>query len=300
MENLHADFGEVVIPAMPSAPADAIEKIRSLVNERASVEQLEAGSLYAARDADGEVNLIDTLDALRGVTEWRRREEALAEKSGLITVHDPDSFTAYISRHGGPGTEVWMDLPHRKVSAVLDGDSVEGKGLRQHKVQMQLLYTPDWAAWKQLDRKYVRQSVLGEFIIDHYANFVEPNAAVMLNHATTFQAIKNVDFQSVENVKNGEKSVSWIETIGQKQVPGQAELPEMVRFNAQIFEFGQIQQLKARWFYTIEDKNLLMKLLIDDVVMIERMAFESLCDDLEGLLNDLDTPPAVFHGSDRD
>lgn len=292
--------GEIEELDVPSLYGDAIGAIRELVNERATVEELELGEVYAVRHADGEVSALPTLPYVKARDEYEKAREKETLKSGLVTVHDPDSFTQYIGRHGGIDTEVWMDLPHRKVTAVLDGDSPDKKGLHQHKVQMQLLYTPDWAAWKQLDRKYVRQSVLGEFIIDHYANFVEPSAAAMLNHATTFQAIKNVDFQSVENVKNGEKSVSWIETIGQKQVPGQAELPELVRFNAQIFEYGEIQQLTARWFYTIEDKSLLMKLLIDDVVEIERLAFESLCDDLEGLLNALDTPPAVFHGSDRD
>lgn len=287
---------------IPFAGADLLTAMEGIGNLSTSAQELEVGKAYAVRDRDGEVHIEDTQYLVEQRAQYALDQKKLALndlKEGTITVHSPESFIDYVSRHGGEGTEVWMDLPSRKVFAVLDGDSVEERGVRQHRVQMELLYTDGWREWRQLDRKYVRQSELGNFIIDHYSDFVEPNAAVMLNHATTFQAIKNVDFQSVENVKNGEKSIQYIETIGQKQVAGQANLPEQVSFVAQIFEFGDPVQMTARWFYTIEDKNLLMKLLIDHVRETEYAAFTELCEQLSTGLEDLQVPPAIFYGCDR-
>ncbi|WP_188043688.1 DUF2303 family protein [Changpingibacter yushuensis] len=276
-----------------------VTTMEEIGNLSQTAEKLKLGNVYAARDRDGQVHLLDTQALLERRTKWDLAQYEAIYKEGRVTVHSPDSFVSYVARHGGEGTEVWMDLPARKVFAVLDGDSQDERGLRQHRVQMELLYTDQWKSWKALDRKYVRQSVLGEFIIDHYADFVQPNAAAMLNHATTFQAIKNVDFQSVENVKNGEKSISYIETIGQKQIPGTAELPEEVTFTTQIFEFGDDVTMMARWFYTIEDKNLLMKLLIDQVRETEHAAFTTLCEQLRVNLEELPTAPAIFYGCDR-
>ena len=287
------------VPVGPAPSAELVKIMEEIGNLSTPAQELAPGSVYAVRDRDGQVQVYDTLAKLADMEEHDDLRTRKARKSGRVTVHAPDSFIDYVARHGRPGTEVWMDLPTRKVFAVLDGDTPDARGLRQHVVQMELLYTDQWKGWKGLDRKYVRQAVLGEFIIDHYSDFIKPAASAMLNHATTFQAIKNVDFQSVENVKNGEKSIAYIETIGQKQIPGSAELPEEVTFKTQIFEHGDEITMMARWFYTIEEKNLLMKLLIDRVRETEQAAFELLCERLREGLGELMAPPAVFYGCDR-
>jgi predicted ATP-grasp superfamily ATP-dependent carboligase len=50
---------------------------------------------------------------------------------------------------------------------------------------------------------------------------------------------------------------------------------------------------------TVEEKNLLMKLLIDQVQETEYSAFTDLCDTLRVGLAGLHVPPAIFYGCDR-
>ncbi|RTE47912.1 DUF2303 family protein [Actinobaculum sp. 352] len=289
----HYDKNEVTV----EPGQNLVETIHGLANRAVAAQKLDLDAAYAVTDENGQVRLVDTHELKTNIDSYEKKQVREKAKHGSLAVHSPQSFVDYLATHAMDGTEIWADVEHGKVTAIIDAYDGDSRGLRQHRVSLQLIHTDTWKEWEALDREYVRQAQLGDFIVDHYSEFVTPSAAKMLQHAMTFQATKNVDFTSVENVQNGERSISYIETIGEKQVAGQSSLPEQITFRTQIFEHGQLRMMYARWFFTIKDKTLLMKLLIDDVRETKRDEFRSICETIENGLDNIAADISFYYGT---
>lgn len=167
---------------------------------------LELGQVYAFPTANGPQVLDMGKDAYLGRLHTPQR------KQGTTTVEDIESFLTYYAKHADASTETYVDVDARRITAVLNAHGTDGPRWGDHRVTLQLKCTRAWEAWTRFDRKPLTQQEFAEHIEDHLDDIIEPQPALLLEIATTFQAKQKVSFSSATRLNSGDVNISWEET----------------------------------------------------------------------------------------
>ena len=214
----------------------------------AKPEALEPGKYYAFHTRNGVQQVDLTGPEFTGTP---------PRKSGTTTVRDADSFRKYYEKHADTDTEVYANVERLSVTAVLDAHTADTARWGGHRLLLALAKTDAWGQWTSHDGKLMGQEQFAEFLEDHLAELVEPDAATMLEIAQSFQAASKVDFQSGTRLATGQRQFAYVETTtakaGQK---GQLTIPETFIIGLVPFEGSAPYKLTARLRYRIVDTQL--------------------------------------------
>ena len=227
--------------------------VEQLTREAVEPREIEHGLYLAPGDETGS-RVIDVRDQIERTKDHPRR------KTGAVTLAQHDSFTAYLTKHGMPETELWADIDKDRITAVInahaavagdpDDEGVAGWG--DHRATLQLVTTQDWRDWTGNSGKLVGQQEFAEFVEQHLPNFLRPSAADMLELAQTIEGSTKVSFESSKRVKSGETAIEWREdttaTAGKK---GTIDIPDTIDLGMQVYEAGAPYKLTARFRYRI-------------------------------------------------
>jgi len=142
--------------------------VEQLTREAVEPREVEPG-LYLAPDAETGSRVIDVRDQIERTKDHPRR------KTGAVTLAQHDSFTAYLTKHGMPETELWADIDKDRITAVInahaavagdpDDEGVAGWG--DHRATLQLVTTQDWRDWTGNSGNLVGQQEFAEFVEQH-------------------------------------------------------------------------------------------------------------------------------------
>jgi uncharacterized protein YfdQ (DUF2303 family) len=170
--------------------------------------------------------------------EHRDLESALAaprRARGNATVHDPSDFAELTNRLAQPDhTTVWANVQEGTITAVINDHGEpdefdETAGWRDHRVTLQLQDDEDWVRWHALDGKGVDQAAFADFIENVSHTILRPDAATMLEVATTMSASRSVEFKQGTRLQTGDVQLTCVEnTSAQAGAHGNVEIPEKV------------------------------------------------------------------------
>lgn len=196
-------------------------------------------------------------------------------KAGKVSLHDGESFAAYIVKHKLDGaTTLYADVTTQRIVAVLDDASSADPGWRGHVATLDLKRTDAWKAWIAKDNQLLRQVAFAEHIEDNLADIVEPDGATMLEIAQTFQAHTNVRFESSRLLHSGQRQFVYVEdgsaTAGAK---GDIEVPKDLVLGLTPFEVGEAYRVTARIRYRLSSGELQLGYKLDRPEDILRSAF---------------------------
>lgn len=243
--------------------SEAID-VANIALEGSEPKILERGDLVLVADGDGKQRVVDLDD----YADSPRRTVAAR------SVRDAASFNRYIEKHGSSDrTEVYADRDGSNVVAVIDAhrgdDTTERAGRGLHRVTLDLRHTPAWTAWEKF-QGYHDQASFAEFVEEHAAEFIEPDAATMLEIASTFHAKRGVEIASATKLSSGEVQVAYAESdkvkAGQK---GQLSFPDRFVVGLQPYQGGESYKVTALLRYRIEGGALRLgyTLLRVDVIL---------------------------------
>ncbi|MFJ3393923.1 DUF2303 family protein [Leifsonia aquatica] len=235
----------------PDTEASAVANIAVQGVEPKAVE---VGRAYAVPDGRGGVKIIDT-DAY---AEAPRHTEADRR------VNDAASFVAYIDRHGTPATEVYAHQLSSSVVAIIDSHlgAYQDGGRQKHTLTLVLEHTKAWAAWAERDlgtnpRGWFDQQEFAEFIEDRALDVREPDHARLIEAATKFEAVKNVDFGQATRLDNGEVQFQYTETVGAKKGTKDAlEFPKELKLALRPYVGGPTYHVFANLRYRVSETGL--------------------------------------------
>lgn len=187
---------------------------------------------------------------------------------GTATVHDVDSFATLLGFHSD--AVVFADEQRARLTAVLNFH-----GWRDHTIVLQLAKSEQLNRWLAVNSKFMHQAAFVEFIQDNLADILDPTAADMLEVAQSFQAARDVEFDSRVQLDSGAVRFAYRETVQARAGrAGELEVPSTFVLGVPIWRGGQRIELKAQLRYRVQQEGLSLGfkvLALEDVV---RDAFE--------------------------
>jgi len=222
---------------------------------------------------------------------------------GKVVVYDPTDFTEYVIRLADPDkTSVWADVDAGAVTAVINdhADCADG-GWRDHIVQLKLQPDEDWQRWAALDGKLQRQEEFAEFLEDVAHTVIHPDAATMLEVATSMTAKRNIEFSQGSRLQTGDVQLRYEEvTQANAGAKGQLDIPDRITVQLAPWRGVVVAELEARLRWRIHERRLAIgyKLLRPDMFRDE--VFTSLVERIREGLNELPlyrgaTPSPLHH-----
>lgn len=272
-----------------TATAQVVER---LTREAVEPHQVEPG-LYLAPDTETGSRVFDVRDQIERTKDHPRR------KTGAVTLAQHDSFTDYLAKHARDETELWADIDHDRVVAVINAHrgnpgGVEGRaGWGDHRATLQLVTTQDWRDWTDKSGVLMSQVDFAEFVEQHLPNFVRPAAADMLELAQTIKGHTKVSFESSKRVKSGETAIEWREeTTAAAGKKGALEIPDTIDLGIQVYEAGAPYRLTARFRYRIGGGQLALGYVLERAGDVKRDAFGQVVQQVA-----TDSAREVWHGT---
>lgn len=239
---------------------------------------------YALPDGSN-VHLVDVEEKVAPLRDRPRR------RTGHAVAVDGEAFVAYFNRHANDHSEVWANETARTVTGVINADTPDAAGWRDHRITLQLQHTHAWGEWVRINRKMLGQAEFAEFIEERAVDFVEPTSAHMLEIAQTFKATTKADFEATKRLKSGETTLEYREnsTAG-AGLKGDLAIPNKITLALTPFE-GLAYSVEARFRYRITDGTLQLGVVLTRPEDILHEAFGELIVDIQG---DITAP--IWHG----
>lgn len=231
----------------PSGVNDAANLGREAERSRA-VEGIAAGVVARVLDRDERLEVQDLEHTLNAPRDCR----------GEVTIYDPNDFVSYVARLANEATTLWADPDRSTVTAVFDDHATStAPGWRRSRAELHMRPDPEWVAWANENGRLRTQEAFAEFLEDHAAAVVSPDAATMLEIATSFQAVRNASFERGTRLQSGDVQLRWVETTtasaGNK---GHLEIPDRFRIRVAPFHGVAPVEMDARLRYRIRDGHL--------------------------------------------
>jgi uncharacterized protein YfdQ (DUF2303 family) len=257
----------------------------------------------AADENGNATTLIHTLPsgASVSVTDLERYLPAPRRARGTVRPQTVEAFSDYVTRHAEPGTTIWVDGEARRLTAILDDhhgvapgtEQVPGHG--EHRAVLDLAHTPEWNHWVTNDCRKFTQSDFAEHIEDGAAEIVVPNAAEMLELASSFHARSSAVFRSAKRLQSGEVQMQYDEEVtATAGKSGDLVVPSDFTLAVAPFVGEPSYKLTARLRYRISSGTLSLSYKLDRPHEVIRHALADIASRLDENL-----AVAVFAGSPR-
>ena len=204
-----------------------------------------------------------------------KRAERPKQLEQRITLLSSDSFIDYYNKFSTLDSAIFVDQEEGNFVAILDYHANhETPAWCKHVARYTCPKTKEFNTWLRNNNNRMEQEDFALFIEENSRNIVEPNAAEMLEIASSLKAKKDVEFKSGIRLDNGETQFEYTETIGTNAgISGQLNIPEKIKINARAFQGGDNYELEARFRYRITPSGLQMwytlitpHLVIEDAV----------------------------------
>lgn len=197
------------------------------------------------------VNVLRTGEHLQ-VNALERYDRAPRRPRANTAVGDVGSFAALMSMAQHQGSVMFADLDRARISAVINFH-----GWCDHRIVLELSPSEQFRRWSAYNGVLMAQAEFAELIEDSIADIVAPPAADLLELAQSFQAIKNVEFESGKRLASGAVRFRYIETVDARAgTAGDLTVPETFTLHLPVWRGGAVVAVTAKLRYSIARTGL--------------------------------------------
>jgi len=234
--------------------------------------EVEPGKIYWAHTGNGSMEVLD-------LTRARSRFDVGLPplmSAGTFRFHQLEGFIDYIVNHfhRGPRAELWADCNKHTITAVLDGHQrndhdplnvgMQEPGWGVHRAILEFQLTAAWSEWSEFCKKNHPQDEFADFLEDHLSDIVEPDAADLLEIASSLSVASGVKFQQALRLASGEVSFQYTEEHNASAgMQNQLKIPKSITLALAPFEGSDPFKVPARFRYLLRDQKLTLRLLLD-------------------------------------
>lgn len=189
---------------------------------------------------------------------------------------DVGSLAAYLARFEREESVALSRPAESEIRVVVDHhvDS-DTPAWAKHTATFKAIFTPEYQAWRDIDRKHMGQVTALEFLEERSVDVIEPGPADIMDIIMNFDALKRVTFKQSTRLHDGQRQFVYAE---ENEVRGQINLPEMISLRLPVYEGMEPDIIKVRIRYRIDEGKLTFAFLISERPKLEMTAFER-CED---------------------
>lgn len=142
-----------------------------------------------------------------------------------------------------------------------------------HRVLFEFPFSEEWARWRAVDNKPLRQIEAAEFIEENFMDVVDPLNGVMLDIVTNLEAKKNVSFTSGVRLQTGANQLTYSEEVESKG-RGTLTIPSEFKIGIPVFYGGPRYEVRVLMRYRIIEGALTFTFKINRRRFVESIAFD--------------------------
>lgn len=194
--------------------------------------------------------------------------------------HDAPSLIAYVKAYDC-SPRIFADVEASKVVAILDYHTdglteVEARHC-EHRATYQPKASEEWKVWIAKNGKPMGQTEFAEFIENNRPDFLTPDAARMLEVASSMEVTKGVQFKSAKRLSDGQVQFQYIEQIdGQAGMKGEMGIPQSFTVGLRPYLGCEKRAVEARFRYRLDGGDLKVWFDLFRPVEIQREAFDGI------------------------
>lgn len=176
-----------------------------------------------------------------------------------LTLHDAESFTAYVSRFADQGTLIFANEnggKEPKLVAVIDYSEKASPRHAKHRVTLSPRVSEQWTRWNAVSGKRMAQAEFARFLEENSLDVNAPNAATLIEVARSIEATKAGAFRSGVRLNDGSFQLTYSEEVTATAGAGKLTIPEKITLGIPVFERGQLYAVDAWFRYRIEEGKL--------------------------------------------
>lgn len=185
-------------------------------------------------------------------------------KRGEVTVHTIEALKQYAVRHVHEDrSTLWADVPNARLTVVLNDHAVEvgseagSPGWGDHRVGLKLMYSPEWNAWAQKSGQMMPQGAFADFLDERVVDVVEPDGALLLEIAQTFQATTSAKFRQAISRQSNTVKLLWEEDSDARAgTNGDVEIPRELKVRLRPFRGDEPVIVDGRFTYSVKEGKL--------------------------------------------
>jgi uncharacterized protein YfdQ (DUF2303 family) len=269
-----------------------IQQITELVRQASDPIAL-TEHIYLIAGDDGSQRLVD-------IREYEANPRLA--KTANRSVRDTRSFLSYLGKHVLRETEVYADLQNSRIVAIIDAhqgaDAPSGRN--QHRLALDLVHTPEWKTWVEMDGKPMKQADFAEFIEANHVDVVGNDGVTLLEVAQDLQGATSVEWQAGQRLANGEVKLTYKETV-QARVGNRDDVTIPSKFEIAVKPYlGSARyRVGVSFRYRIKGNEVTMSYHLDRPHVTLESAFDDMVRELQAGLpaTDIDLEPGQVDGA---
>lgn len=254
----------------------------------ATVADHAAHAMHEVREDGSFVAHLHRGDQKVTVLDFEYLESSPRRNRGAAVVHDTASFIDYVKRLESPTTTVWADQPHGTMTAILNDympyEQDEGLygGWRDFTVRLDLQRDLEWQAWLRIDGQWLPQVDMAEFLEQHARTVTAPDAATMLEVATSMSATRTANFAQSVNLSTSDIQLSYAEETRGSTRTGRTEIPRELQLLLAPYVGSDPVEVRARFRYRITDQGRLsLGVVLIRPDLVERAAYADMLSEVQ-------------------
>lgn len=197
------------------------------------------------------------------------------------TFRDVVSFISYVNRFKDERLQVFADERKGTIVAVFDYHEPAPDEVSPQRCAHVAIFTaeatPEWTEWRGKNGKAMSQEDFAGFVEDQAPFITRPDAATMLEIATSMQASSSASFSKAIRLDNGQVQLQYVENIdGRAGGKGSLEIPKTFDVALRPFVGCEARKVEARLRYRIDGGRLAVWFDLFRAEDIQRDAFEAI------------------------
>jgi uncharacterized protein YfdQ (DUF2303 family) len=145
----------------------------------------------------------------------KERMEEPHRKAGTVKLNDAKSFIAYYATHGN-GMPVYATLEPARFLAVLNENTKDKAGWRDHRADFTVRHSREWTVWAKHNGSgaaFNSNEAFALFLEENAPDIVKPEPATMLAIALNFRVKADVQFSLAQRLEDGNVELGYSNVV---------------------------------------------------------------------------------------
>lgn len=214
-------------------------------------------------DGDGNPTIVDFGDTVDAYADRPRRP------AGRRNFGEVEAFIDYVGGLDNGDTRLYREGQTALLAQFDDHTAVDQAGWQTFSAGLRLRLSDRMQEWTRADGGMMGQAAFVEWLDEHIADVVTPDAADLLELIQFLSGTVRTEWQSAYTIRNGAKRIEWGETVtaqGNVRNGGSREVPDTIGISVPLFQHDPTPTaLDARLRFRINEGTLTLGFVLVDV-----------------------------------